>query len=168
MRRVDVKLKRCRACRQVMARHRTPGGRLEPPTRYAIRKTCSHRCKGLLMLRVRSTSSRVCRQCPELIVRKRYGRYYEPVKLFLKRLWCSSACFVLWLAEDEAHRAEHTARCHAGRRSAERQRARERVCFHGENDLRRCSFCIEIAACVGPVSLIRPRCQWPWWEERAA
>lgn len=115
MRRIEVTLKRCKACKGWMLRKRTPGGRLEPPTRYAKRQTCSHACKGRKQRRGLFKKAQGCVQCGSPIVRKKYGRYYEPRDQFRRRRFCDAECLALWFDDDPLHRMEHGLRCVAGR-----------------------------------------------------
>lgn len=82
-----------------MFRKRRDDGRLEPPTRFAERKYHDHKCYGMALLRRRLTSGRECIQCSEPIVRKRFGRYYEPMKQFRRRQCCKRECWLLWVSD---------------------------------------------------------------------
>lgn len=118
MKRIEIELRNCDHCDRLMPRKERPCG-LEKPKAYARRRFCDHKCEAASR-RKQMVYTR-CRQCNELLRRKRFanGRL-EVFKHFRKRRFCDVSCAVLW---HDDHGTEHRFRVAALARREGRRHA---------------------------------------------
>lgn len=104
MKRIEVTPKKCKHCRRWMERKRHRDGRLEKPTKYAVRDHCNPRCRGLARATVQT--QRKCLYDGVRLTRKTYasGRMEARARL-IRRSFCNDRCRRLWDREQWVARA---------------------------------------------------------------
>lgn len=134
MKRIHVPPRKCAACPAYIPRRRHPKGKLESPTSYNRKRTCSSKCATKLRTQ-RTNAHHYCEyaECGKKIERKRRPcgtpeRWAD----FRKRRWCGVTCRWLWSEatwyERECQRSAKIKSCILCEVAAQRHRLGSEYC----------------------------------------